>query len=305
MTGVLLTGATGFIGRHCLERLRREGYDEVHAVSRRAQDAEHGPVWWHVADLRDPAQAAGLVARLRPSHLLHCAWIATPGRYRTSAENMDWLSATLALARAFGAAGGRRFVGVGSSAEYGARDDACREDETPIAPTSLYGLCKASCWLAVEAAGRHYGFQAAWGRVFVPYGPGDPPQRLIPSVLAALRAGAAVTATHGRQVRDFIFVADVADLLVRLLVSSAVGAFNIGSGQGVAVRTVIERLADSFGRRDLLKFGAVPFPEDEPMTLVAGMDKTTSALGPGLQTSLAAGLARVLAEPMTPALSSC
>ena len=71
--------------------------------------------------------------------------------------------------------------------------------------------------MATEAYAQRYGFSAAWGRVFLPYGPGDEPHRLIPSLLAALSAGTPINVTDGSQVRDFVYAADVADLLARLL----------------------------------------------------------------------------------------
>ena len=297
MSRVLVTGATGFIGRHILERLQGAGYDEIHAACRRPPAGEPGAVRWHAADLRDSATATSLITEVRPSHLLHAAWIATPGAYLQAAENLDWLAAGLALARAFGEAGGERFVGVGSSAEYAPGETPCREDETPIRPASLYGQCKAACWLAIEAAARHHGFTAAWGRVFLPYGPGDPPQRLIPSVLAALRRGEAIETSHGRQIRDFVFAPDVAALLVGLLGCSEPGAFNIGSGQGIAVRAVIEALADLFEARELLRFGARPLATGEPMLLTADMTKIRRAVSGGEPLSFPVGLARIIATP--------
>jgi hypothetical protein len=59
-----------------------------------------------------------LIATLRPSHLLHLAWVTAPDRYRYAPENLDWLGASLALVKNFGKQGGQRFVGAGSSAEY-------------------------------------------------------------------------------------------------------------------------------------------------------------------------------------------
>ncbi len=293
MKRVLLTGATGFLGRHILERLLAGGWCEVHAACRRPPADDLRSVRWHVADLRDPAAAALLVATVRPTHLLHAAWIATPGQYLHAAENLDWLAAGLALARAFGEQGGERFVGVGSSAEYAPDDAPCREDDTPIRPATLYGQSKAACWQAVHAAATHYGVSAAWGRVFLPYGPGDAPQRLIPSLVAALKEGRAIETSHGLQERDFVFVSDIAAMFSALLKSPASGAFNIGSGRGEAVRTVIERLADHFGGREGLRFGARPLAPGEPMHLVADMSKTRAVFAGIEPLSLSEGLTRI------------
>src|SRR5579864_8918002 len=117
MRRVLVTGASGFIGAHCLHRLSLEDC-EVHAVNRSGSGESAAGVTWHAADLRDLALAPPLFAKIRPTHLLHGAWIATPGLYSHSPENVTWLQSTIALAGAFGSQGGARFVGIGSSAEY-------------------------------------------------------------------------------------------------------------------------------------------------------------------------------------------
>jgi nucleoside-diphosphate-sugar epimerase len=292
---VLATGASGFLGRHCLEELVCHGF-RVHAVSRTRLTTAADGITWHDLDLLDREAVGGLMRALRPSHLLHLAWVTTPDRYRYSPENLDWLEASLALVRAFGEHGGQRFVGVGSSAEYAVGAGACTEETTPIRPASLYGQCKAACWMATEAYALRYGFSAAWARVFLPYGPGDAPQRLIPSLLTALAAGTPIDVTDGSQVRDFVHVTDIAELLVRLLATSqARGAFNVGTGRGTAVREVIERVADHFHARELVRFGARPGRDDEPPSLIADMTKVERVLGWCTPTSIESGL-----EPLLP-----
>jgi nucleoside-diphosphate-sugar epimerase len=294
MMRVLVTGPSGFIGAHCLRRLRGEDC-EIHAVNRAGIGETNARVTWHAGDLREAAQSVALIARIRPTHLLHCAWVATPRVYGHSPENADWLQSSAALAFAFGAHGGVRFVGVGSSAEYDPGDVPCVEDETPIRPATIYGKCKAAFWLAAQAAAQLHGFSAAWGRVFLPYGPGDPAQRLVPTVLASLRAGKPVQTTHGAQQRDFIYAPDAADLLVRLLSSEEPGAFNVGTGHATTIRSVVEYLASQCGRPELLQFGAIEPPAGEPPVLVADMIKVRDRLGWTAATSILTGLDRALA----------
>jgi nucleoside-diphosphate-sugar epimerase len=303
---VLATGCSGFLGRHCIETLVRNGF-RVHAVTRSPHaDASDG-VTWHNLDLHVPGAAEGLIAELRPSHLLHLAWVTTPGRYRHAAENLDWLQASLALVKTFGAHGGQRFVGVGSSAEYDVETGPCMEDATPIRPASLYGQCKAAVWMIIQAYAQRYGFSAAWARVFLPYGPGDEPRRLIPSLLAALSAGKPISVSDGSQVRDFVYAPDVADLLVSLLATSdANGAYNVGTGRSVAVRQVIQRVADHFNARELVHFGAQARRADEPAALVADMTKVERTLGWHARTSIESGLEQMLRNTgaSSPALNS-
>jgi nucleoside-diphosphate-sugar epimerase len=293
MMRVLITGPSGFIGTHCLRRLLAE-VCEIHAVNRAGAGEHSERVTWHGANLRDPAQASALVAKVRPTHLLHCAWVATPRVYAHSPENADWLQSGIALASAFGADGGTRFVGVGSSAEYDPGDTPCVEDQTPIRPATIYGKCKAACWLATQAAAQQHGFSAAWGRLFLPYGPGDQPQRLVPLVLAALRAGKPVPTTQGTQQRDFVYAPDAADLLVRLLLSAESGAFNVGTGRATTIRSVIEYLASRCGRPELPQFGAMAPAPGEPAVLVADMLKVRDRLSWSAPTDVRQGLDEIL-----------
>jgi len=295
MRRVLITGPTGFIGRHCLDRLLTEDC-EIHAVSRHRNASGGDRVRWHEADLRELAEARGLIAAVRPSHLLHLAWEATPRIYAASPENLRWLQAGLAIVAAFGEAGGERFLGAGSSAEYEGGHDHCTEGLTPIRPSTVYGKCKAACWLGAEAAAQYYGFSAAWGRIFLPYGPGDPPGRLVPSVLAALDQQRPVKTTHGRQLRDFIYAPDAADLLVRLLFLSDAGPFNIGTGRATTIRSVIEYLADRRGSRELLRLGAIELPAGEPARLIADMTRVRARVGWSAPTAIEAGLTQVLGQ---------
>jgi nucleoside-diphosphate-sugar epimerase len=291
---VFVTGCSGFLGRHCAEALTRHGF-RIHAVSRTRCGGDANAINWHKLDLRARGVAEELVSTLRPTHLLHLAWVTAPERYPYANENLEWLEASLALVKTFGEQGGKRFVGAGSSAEYEVLAGLCLEDTTPVRPTSLYGQCKAALWTATEAYAKRYGFSAAWGRVFLPYGPGDEPRRLIPSLLAALTAGKAINVTDGSQIRDFIHVTDVAELFVRLLATSeAKGAYNVGTGRGTAVRHVIERVADHFHARELVRFGARPRRDDEPPSLIADMSKVEGVLGWRAQTSLESGLEQLL-----------
>ncbi|MCZ6665923.1 MAG: NAD(P)-dependent oxidoreductase [Gammaproteobacteria bacterium] len=288
---VVLTGATGFIGHYCLWELLRNDF-EVHALCRRP-DTSNTDVKWHAVDLLDSRSASALLETLNASYLLHTAWITTPGEFWTNADNDRWMGASRRLFEHFGAAGGERIVGVGSCAEYDWTDGVCREEETPLEPATLYGRCKLEACRSLEKLAREYGIGWAWGRVFFIYGPGEPHEKLVPAVAGALLAGEEVETTDGRQVRDFIYVEDAARALVGLLDVTSEGAFNIGSGEGVAVRHVIEEIGALTGRGDgLVRFGARTAPTPEPPCIVADISKLRAALSWHPRYTLREGLRR-------------
>ncbi|MCW4116993.1 NAD-dependent epimerase/dehydratase [Aurantimonas sp. MSK8Z-1] len=295
---ILLTGASGFLGRHVLARLRAEGAAELHAVSRTPPPGGSDGVIWHAADLLAPGAPDALIDAVRPTHLLHNAWTAKPGRFWTDPENLAWLRATSELLASFARNVGRHFVGVGSCAEYDWTGAVFDEDTTPIRPATLYGKAKAAAGataLAYDAAGA---FTAAWGRVFLPYGPGDTPGRLLPTVVATLRADREMSLGDGEVVRDFVLASDAADLLARLLVGGASGSYNIGSGQPTRIAEAVGYVAERLERSDLLRFNARSSPVAEPRRLVAEMGKIRSTLGWQAPTPLHAGLDRFLASTL-------
>jgi nucleoside-diphosphate-sugar epimerase len=276
MRRVLVTGASGFVGRCALAPLLRQGY-EVHAIGRRAQSGSG--LQWHRGDLLDPADVDRLLGRLRPSHLLHLAWYAEPGAFWSSVENFRWVAATQNLLESFHRAGGLRAVAAGSCAEYDASSGECDENLTPIRPATIYGKCKSAARLQFEAYCEYSGISGAWGRIFHLYGPGEDRQRLVAALCTGFIDNRPVPCSHGRQVRDFLHVQDAADALVGLLSSDIGGSVNLGSGKPVTVAQMARTLADMAGRPDLLLLGAREAPEGEPERLVPAVRRLVEELG--------------------------
>jgi nucleoside-diphosphate-sugar epimerase len=289
---ILLTGATGFLGRHVLPRLRDAGH-EVHAVTTKEPPRNGERVTWHRADLlRSPE----IVAEVVPEVLLHLAWYVEPGRYWTAPENIRWVEASLALLRAFAGAGGRRAVVAGTSAEYDwhAAGRRCHEQRTPLRPATLYGAAKHALHAAAASYAEQAGFELAWGRIFFVYGPWEPQGRLVPSVGRGLLAGRPVPTTRGEQVRDFMHVEDAAAAFAALAEVDTTGAVNVASGNPVPVRDVVDTLAQLVGRPDLPRPGALPDREGDPPRLVADVSRLRDEVGFAPRIALYEGLAGTL-----------
>ncbi len=294
MKRVLVTGATGFIGRHSLPRLLESGY-EVHAVhSQHSPGTLNRDIVWHRANLLEPGEIASLVEKIQPSHLLHFAWYAVPGKYWTAPENLAWVRATVNLMQAFSDHGGRRAVMAGSCAEYDWKFDYCSELFTPCRPATLYGACKHGTQVLFDAWSRQAGLSSAWGRIFFLYGPGEYPSRLVPSVINSLLRNEPARCTHGNQVRDFMHVVDVAAAFVELLGSDVKGAVNIASGVSAPLKEVIHAIADHLNKRDLVRLGAVPAPAGEPDALIADVGRLRDEVGFRPRYGLKQGIAQTI-----------
>lgn len=250
MKRVLVTGASGFVGRHVTGLLTGADFD-VHAVSASGRHPVENCTW-HRADVLEPRQRETLVEAVKPDTLLHLAWHARPPDYWSASENTAWLTASLDLFRLFADNGGTRVVGAGTCAEYDWRHGYCSELTTPLLPTSLYGATKAACGCVLNSYASQTGLSAAWGRFFFLFGPYDSPLRLVPSLVRKLAAGQSARCTAGNHVRDFLHVADGAEALVELLRSGVTGAVNIGSGAPLRIGDIARQIGAAMGRADLL-----------------------------------------------------
>lgn len=253
---VVLTGATGFVGRQVLRHLVKAGC----AVRVLVRDPSRVELGGDVEVVETPDLFAEppdrLEALLDGAHtLVHAAWYAEPGKYLGSARNVDCLTGTLTLARAFATVGGRRFVGVGTCAEYDT-SPGMLTTETPLAPSTLYAASKASAFLTLRSFFAASETSFAWCRLFYLYGEGEDERRLVPSIRRHLAGGQEMALTSGEQVRDFLDVAEAARMIADVALGQQQGAVNVCSGDGITVRALAERIADDYGRRDLLRFGA-------------------------------------------------
>lgn len=275
---ILLTGASGFVGRQVLASLISMGAD-VHAVSRRRPQVD-GPFIWHEADLLSPDAASMVIGECRPACVLHLAWCVEHGRFWTDPANLDWIAATVRIARAAADMGVTRFVGAGTCYEYDwPADGYCDEKTTPLAVHTLYDASKSATRQALRSFFDNMGVSFAWARLFFLYGQHEPPGRLVSSLAIALAAGQAATCSRGLAMRDFMNVRDAGRAIATLALSRVEGSVNIGSGEGVRIADLATRMGELAGKPDLVRLGALPDRPGEPPRIVARTERLYGEVG--------------------------
>lgn len=279
MKKALITGARGFIGRQTFPFLKERGF-EVHAVGR-GPKPEFIPVdvQWTTIDLHDISSHAHLFKTSQPTHLLHMAWYAEPGKYWTSLENFHWVQTSLNLFQEFVENGGERIVGAGTCAEYQWDYGFCSENLTPLKPWTPYGVCKKALQEMLDQFASRVGISYGWGRIFFLYGPHEYAARLVSSIILSLLQDQPAKCSPGEQVRDFLHVQDVASAFVTLLDSEYFGPINIGSGDPVPVQRIIKIIANKLERENLIQWGALSAPKNEPPILTADTRNLKEKLG--------------------------
>lgn len=191
-----------------------------------------------------------------------------------------------------------RLVHTGSALEYGSTGGVLRED-SPTAASTEYGKTKLAGSMALVQTARATGCRALVARLFTVYGPGEHAGRLLPSVLSALGSSGPVPMSDGLQQRDFAYVEDVAEGMVRLTVSNAEpGAIvNLASGVMQTVRHFVAAAAAVCGiSRDRFNFGAIPRREEEMRQTGVSVERLTSLAGWRPSEDIASGVRRTLAR---------
>lgn len=295
---ILVTGAGGFVGAAVVKAAVASAHEVTALVrkdsSRLATVANR--IATHRLDLSDRAALAKAIASARPDVIVHSAWEGVGGALRSGDIQLDNIRTAVALADAGIASGVRKFVGIGSQAEYGRYDRKIVETDLPQ-PTMLYGAAKLAANHLCAQRCRQAGVAFAWLRLFSVYGPGDNANWLIPSAAASLVRGLAPLCTAGTQKWDYLHIDDVAaGVLAAATAERATGVFNLSSGDPVAVRAIVEMLRDLAAPGLKLTFGAIPFGTDQIMHLDGDNTRLREATGWSPQVPLAAGLRQVVEE---------
>lgn len=256
---ILLTGSTGFVGRQVLNYLARQDvlltvivrdgkqailkdYPFIKTVIVSSDIFAETEEWWTEA-------FKGI------DTAIHVAWYAEPGNYLQSAKNVDCLRGTLSMAKGAVKAGLRRFVGIGTCFEYDISLCLLSVD-SPLKPLTPYAGAKAAAYMALANWLPTQSVEFAWCRLFYLFGEGEDNRRLVPYLRNRLAVGEPAELTSGKQIRDYIDVNEAGSLIGKVALSIVQGPINICSGIPITVRQFAERIADEYGRRDLLRFGA-------------------------------------------------
>ena len=290
---VLVTGAAGFIGSPVVAALARRGAEPMALVR---PGTEH-PLGVRVfeADYRDASAVAAALRASGATALVHAAWrIASGAAYLRDPENIVDLEASLRLFELARCEGCDRIIGIGTCLEYDVSDDPTAED-APLVPDTVYGASKAALFLASRAWAAVADVSFAWARLFHPFGPGEAPERLVPTVVNGLLRGERVATTDGHQRRSFLFVEDVGDAIAAITLSNAIGPFNVGSADATSVRELVERIAAVVGRSELLELGALESREGDRDVVWADTARLASEIGWQPKTSLDDAIQKTIA----------
>ena len=265
---VLLTGGTGFVGRHLAKALADAGC-EITSLQR-SPERPAGISDIIQIDELDPDGISGALAGRTFDWLFHLAGYGVNPLDRKIEPmfriNVAVLQRLVEEAATWPA---RAVVITGTGAEYDLRGVSFPVSENhPLETYNLYGASKAAGTISALAIGRTLNVPLVVARMFGVYGFGEARHRLLPTLVRHLRAGSRVPLSAGIQCRDNLYVADAVDVLIRLAfalqASPMQTVVNVGSGNAVTVRRFAELVAETLeAPASLLGFGDIAQRADE------------------------------------------
>lgn len=269
---VLITGATGFVGKQVLESLK-----DINVSITLVMRSKSSKLYRHQSNVVSVIETDDLFSETEGwwtdkldgiDLVIHLAWFVEPGKYLYSSKNIECFNGTLILAKAAAAAGVKKFVGIGTCFEYDLLGAEKLSVETPLNPLTPYAAAKAGLFMFLSQWLENENVEFAWCRLFYLYGEGEDKRRLVPYLREKISRGEKVELTSGTQVRDFLDVKVAGSMIAQIALSKLTGPHNICSEIPVSVREMAERIADEYDRRDLLIFNSRPDNEFDPPHVV-------------------------------------
>ena len=261
---VLVSGATGFIGKQVVQFLQSLGQWRILTSGRNEEKLKHLDADYIVYDLNQ--EQHNCYDQLgRPEVLIHLAWEGLPNYQESFHLHRNLINHYRFLKRMI-EQGLPSLTVTGTCYEYGLQN-GCLQETMPTNPTTCYGMAKDVLRRRLAALQQEHPFRLRWLRLFFMYGPGQPARSLMAQVDRALATGREdFDMSGGEQLRDYLPASEVAALIAKVALQPRHdGIFNICSGQPISVRRLVEEHIAAKGGRLRLNLGIFPYPDHEPL----------------------------------------
>lgn len=281
---VLLTGATGFVGSHLLEKfiqmkipvaiiLRKDA--NIWRIRELLNDAVIIE-----GDLKNAADLEQQIIDFKADTLVHLAWHGVENRFRNEYQQISTnLCCVANLLEIAEKADIKHIIGFGSQGEYGPQNVPIDENIMPC-PTTLYGAAKLAAYHLFNTFCSQKKIKFSWVRLFSIFGPKDNDSWLIPTIIKELLLQKEPALTEGRQMWDFLYVEDAVNAIIGILqTQNCEGVFNLGSGVSLPIRSVVEKIRDLTNPKIKLGFGLIPYRSDQVMFLEANINRLKDVTG--------------------------
>jgi len=293
MKKIMITGASGFLGKYVTEQFAMSGQYEVYAITsgRRSVEFPKGVIVKN-ADLLNEKETGDLIEEIQPDIMCHLAWALEDHKFLNSEKNIDWLAASIFMLRHFIKNKGSQVLFAGSSSEYGIGSlgycETVRGREY-----SLYGITKYTFEQFAKTYCESSGVTFVCARYFSIYGPNDLREgRAIPTAIQTLMKGKKFICRVPYNIWDFVYVEDCARATFQLVEQKCTGCYNVASGKPQMMKDVFRLISEILQCTDLVEYN---LDSTEGVSLTADSTRLKEAVGDVCNTPLRDGLEKTIA----------
>lgn len=282
MAKVLITGATGFLGSAVVKKLIENGYDVI-ATRRpttnlfRGEELDSKIKWVNT----DDDEYKQKVIDFSPDIIFHGAWSGVSSKERsdwnTQIKNFELLNDVLDIAKKSNV---KKIFALGSQAEYSVFN--IKPDETyPVDANDAYSACKLATQKILETFSSQNNIDWYWLRVFSVFGPGEAEHWFIPWVIKNQLMNTNVDLTLCEQQYDYLYIADFAEMMLRMISAkkNASGIYNICSGKAMRLKSIVEEIGKNIKGSGHINYGAIAYRPNQSMYLCGDNGKYIATFG--------------------------
>ncbi|NHA04794.1 NAD(P)-dependent oxidoreductase [Mucilaginibacter sp. HC2] len=281
MAKVFITGITGFLGSNIATYLVEQGHTLAATYrdgssKHLCKDFEDRIIWI----LQDGNSWLKKAIDFEPEIVIHSAWIGVGHLERNVWEiqsaNIVFTEQVLSVAQK---AMAKKFISLGSQAEYGVFD-GCITEEHALSPTEAYGCVKLVCAELVKQFCNHNKIDWFWLRLFSFFGKGESEKWLIPTLVNKLLTTDQMDLTPGEQKYAYLYVEDLGRAINQIInINGTSGAYNISGKNLVSLRSLVEFIRDQINPLFLLNFSKLSYRENQPMHMQGNVSKFVNEFG--------------------------
>jgi nucleoside-diphosphate-sugar epimerase len=283
MNKILVTGATGFVGRYVINWLKEFNFEVVGTYySTNLSSAKiNSDIHFEKMDIFDEASCKNVLSKVKPTHMMHLAWAVPPREFWHSLENVNWLYASIKLFTNFCSQGGKHFIGAGTLAEYDWNYEVLDEETTPLNPHTLYGETKKSLYAIINTI-KKFSFpdiKLSWARIGNFFGEEEPKDKLFSTLNRKIKNDEVITLLDKDLARDYAHVNHLAKTLARMAKLDEDTVINVGGGKLVKIIDVVDHIGKCFNKKPSIKFNISIAQTTEPTTLCPNVTRMKKLLG--------------------------